>query len=179
MQAIKSNVVSLGVASNKVTLLLCIYTQRLSTTLNSWINVHVYVYFFEQIFYLIQALFGSVRLSVFGSFHPIRTLFGPVRLLKSSDFVSSYTEEQSIAKFCCLVWNIKAESRFYSIENALVGFERFPFVPSAKSSGLNKIKTWCLMVSRFSRHRVRVLMSRTAMLWWLTRFRLNETVNII
>ena len=46
---------------------------------------------------------------------------------------------------CCLLWNIKAESRFYSVENVPVRFELFPFVPKAH-------ETWCLMVSRFSCH---------------------------
>ena len=95
----------------------------------------MYVYFFEQIFQPIRVLYGSVRLLVFGCFHPIRTLFGPVRLLKSSDFVSSSTEEQSIEK------NVLSgtESRFYSVENAPVRFELFPFFPSAQSSRLNGI----------------------------------------
>ena len=35
---------------------------------------------------LMGLIFGSVRLLVFGCFHPIQTLFGPVQLLKSSDY---------------------------------------------------------------------------------------------
>ena len=98
--------------------------------------------FFEQIFHSIRALFGcviacrtgglascpchfspqlpnppvlqarSVRLLVFGCFHPIWTLFGPVRLLKSSYF------------FQQLYWRLKYRKKYvwFEISKLKVGF---------------------------------------------------------
>ena len=150
-------------------------------TLNFWINVHVCLFFWAN-FHPIQALFLSVWLFRFWLFPSYTNLIWACTTIKIQQFCQQfYWRIKYRKKLCCLVWNIRAESRFYSVENALVQFKLFPFIPSAQSSWLNGIETWCLMISGlfWSSCMCIHVTDVTAMLWSLTHFHQNETKNII
>ena len=110
----------------------------------------MYVFFFWANFPPYTSLIWVCTIISFQLFQSYMYLIWACMAIKIQLFFQQlYWRLKYRQKKCSLVWNINVESRFFS-----VWFELFPFIPSAQSSWQNRIQTWCLMVSRFSCHRV-------------------------